>query len=217
MVWQPNLPHAFLVAAGDAGHLEHLKSVDRAAAHIIGIDAGADALVAVGIMPDAVMGDMDSARGKFENIVHLADDQNQSDLEKSIVYLLTQGVNDFTIYGALGGARMDQQIANVDLLAKYAPQCRIALISEDGTMTEGLSPENTAPDGLDFTVQPGGKIGILPHCGFAIVTLRGTRYDLNKGEIQFGTHGVGNTAIDDTVHIQIHKGIVRFIRSAVGA
>jgi thiamine pyrophosphokinase len=210
-LWQPHLPTAYVAASGDLGDLKFLKSVDRTAAHIIGIDGGADRLAAAGIIPDAVLGDMDSVHGEFTNLVRLPD-QHQSDLEKAIVYLLAGGVRHLIIYGAVGGTRLDHHIANLDLLTKYAPHCRITLVSGQTTL-DGLSPENTAPSGLNLPVKPHSILGVLPGGSAATVTLSGTQYELNHATLDVGTHGVGNTAMGDKLHIQIHGGLVRLIRT----
>jgi len=205
---------AYLVANGEPPAPEILQSINRADAHIIAVDGGGAALSAVGVTPDCIMGDMDSlgewaAQKEIPKI--LLPGQDKSDLEKSILYLLKRGVKYFILCGAWGGARLDHTIANLDLLTAYAPRCQISMIMGNAII-DGLSVENTAPNGLTLSARIGSKLGLLPAGQAATVTLRGVEYPLEQAELQPGTHGVGNTVTADQIHVQIFSGCARLIR-----
>lgn len=213
--WLPVHPIAYLVANGEPPAPEVLQNINRANAHIIAVDGGSATLLAASVTPDCVMGDMDSLGEwvvqKKEIPKILLPDQNKSDLEKSILYLLERGVKYFILCGAWGGTRLDHAIANLDLLTAYAPRCRISMIIADAII-DGLSVENTAPNGLVLSTRIGSKLGLLPAGENTTVTLRGVEYPLDQDELQPGTHGVGNIVIADQIHIQIFSGCVRLIR-----
>ncbi len=209
--WTPVFDTAHLIAAGDAPAPEVLQHINRTAAHIIAVDGGSAALAAADVKPDCIMGDMDSDAGRISAPKVVLPDQYKSDLEKAIDYLLHRGVKYFTLYGAHGGARTDHAIANLDLLTRYAPHCRIKMAMGDAVV-EGLCPENTAPNGIRISTGQNDMIATLPIGGPAVLTLRGAEYALEHAELQPGTAGVGNTAIADHIHIQIFRGAVRLVR-----
>jgi len=212
--WSPVYPTAYLVANGDAPTPGILQNINSTNVHIIAVDGGGAALAAAGIMPDCIMGDMDSL-GEWAERINipqiLLPDQNKSDLEKSILYLLDRGVKNFVLYGAWGGGRLDHALANLDLLTVYAPRCRICMTIGD-TMIDGLSMENTAPNGLDLSARVGTKLGLLSAGKAATLTLRGVEYPLEQVELQPGTHGVGNTTTANQIHVQIFSGCAWLVR-----
>lgn len=61
--------------------------------------------------PDAVVGDCDSIRGSFGNVVHVAE-QETNDLEKAVAYCRSKGWKSPVLLGATG-RREDHTIGNV--------------------------------------------------------------------------------------------------------
>lgn len=82
------------------------------AAHIICCDGAADILRRRARRePDAVVGDLDSLKGRFANTVRIGD-QETNDLEKAAAYCKSKGLRDPVVLGATGG-RDDHSIGNV--------------------------------------------------------------------------------------------------------
>lgn len=86
---------------------------------IIAADGGFDHANALGIRPDLVIGDFDSASTSIPRgieTIHLPAEHDDPDMLSALKIGWTRGCRDFFIYGALGG-RIDHEIANIQLLA----------------------------------------------------------------------------------------------------
>ncbi len=88
------------------------------------VDGGAEALRKLGLVPALLVGDMDSVsqqtREAFESrgveTVLLATAKDETDTEAALRLLVGRGVDDITVYGALGGPRLDHLVGNLLLL-----------------------------------------------------------------------------------------------------
>lgn len=135
-----------LVGGGPLGP-EDVRFVESLAAILVAADSGADAALAAGCTPEAVIGDLDSlsdmARSRLPpERLHFVDDQNSTDLEKCLARIdapLILGV------GFLGG-RLDHHLAAcAAIAAPGAPRC-LLLGGEDvvfaarGTVALDLAP-----------------------------------------------------------------------------
>ena len=84
------------------------------ARRVVCCDGAADAYRRrFGKEPDAVVGDCDSLRGRFRNVVKVAE-QDTNDLCKAYRYCVSRGWNDPVVLGATG-RREDHSLANVFL------------------------------------------------------------------------------------------------------
>ena len=83
-----------------------------AAARVVCCDSAADAYRRnCGREPFAVVGDCDSVRGRFRNVVRV-DEQDTNDLAKAVRFCREKGIGDLVILGATG-KRDDHSIGNV--------------------------------------------------------------------------------------------------------
>lgn len=102
-----------ILAAGDFPRRGgEARRILESAAHIVCCDGAADALRRVlHIEPEAVVGDCDSLRGRFENVVKLSE-QETNDLAKAARYCAEMGWKNPVVLGATG-RREDHTIGNV--------------------------------------------------------------------------------------------------------
>ncbi len=117
--------------------LGFLKQADR----IICCDGAAERLLAEGIVPNLIIGDMDSLpsvlQQRYAGIVRKISEQETNDLTKAFKAALEPMPDAIHILGATG-RREDHTMANVSLLADYAEMlsgsgCEIDMITESGT------------------------------------------------------------------------------------
>ncbi len=88
---------------------------------IICLDGGWDIASAENILPDLVMGDMDSLNGEIPQNVpteRFKPEKDYTDLELALIKSIELNGRNITIIGGIGG-RLDHTIANIQLLSQY--------------------------------------------------------------------------------------------------
>lgn len=143
-----------LVGGADIGPQE-LTIFRRLATQFVGIDAGADHLLAAGIDPVAVIGDLDSlsqvARRRFADVLHHIAEQETVDFEKGL-----SRVEAPLIY-ALGfaGGRLDHTLAVLHVMGRH-PERPVILLSTDDA--SAIVPAG----GLKLHLPIGTRVSIMP-------------------------------------------------------
>lgn len=109
-----------LVGGGELDQTDLIDALSRAPV-LVAADGGADALLALGHMPDAVIGDFDSissaARSRIPDArLHRIAEQDSTDFDKALRNIRAPSVL------ALGflGARLDHQLAALNALVRHA-------------------------------------------------------------------------------------------------
>lgn len=199
-----------VVAGGDVeqGDASYLAGADL----LIAADGGARWLEEVGAVPDVVVGDLDSADPRlierFEalgvGIERHPVDKDASDAELAVERAVEAGADEVLILGALGGARVDHEMANLLLLT--APRWRghgLRLV-RGSTSIRALAAG--VPVELDGS--PGGLVTLLPISGDAVgVWTEGLRYPLS-GEtlVAGGTRGLSNEVAHAPASVRVDAG-----------
>jgi thiamine pyrophosphokinase len=165
---------------------------------IIAADGAANRLEAINIMPDIIIGDLDSVHpallAKCPSI-H-APDQSFSDYQKCLTYLEEKQLLPAIIVGISGG-HLDHILHNINIFSQtdclfYAPPL-IGLIVRENTSTE-------------FTTSPGTKISLIgmPH---ATVSSQGLKWEVAHHALAFpGDNSCFNRAEAERVHLTVHSG-----------
>ena len=167
-------------------------------------DGGANLAVRIGIVPQLVIGDMDSisiqTRRKLEKLcqfIELPADKNISDAEALLAWLKGQGYNDIHVFAATGG-RLDQTMFNLQLLQKF-PQARIITRDEEICF-------------IDKSISLRGKAGcraslVATTATVSGLTLEGFKYNLHNSEIESGsTLTLSNVIISGSAKVSYHTG-----------
>lgn len=134
----------------------------------IAADGGGDALVARGVIPQAVIGDMDSLSATAlavigaDKIVQLTE-QDSTDFDKAL-----RSVSAPLIL-AIGftGARLDHELAALHVLVRYADRPVILLGEEDVTVH--------VPYTIVLNLTPGTRLSLFPMDGVT-VSMEGLRW-----------------------------------------
>lgn len=176
---------------------------------ILSADGGTDYCIQIGIVPDLVLGDLDSISAKTMKILEKENvpinifpvKKDKTDSQLSIEYLMDIGAREITIVGAIG-SRMDHSLANILLLKT---------IKDKGINGKIVDNNNTiliVDDELILDRQEGYFVSIIPiQIEGAMVSLRGFEYNLSKVRIDFAsTHGVSNIIKDTKGYIKVHEG-----------
>jgi len=111
--------------------LNYIKNSEK----IICCDGSADNLILAGFTPDAIVGDMDSLSDdladRFADRIFPDKDQKTNDLTKAVAWCKKRGYNDIVIVGATG-KREDHTIGNISLLAEYAANTTVRMVTDTG-------------------------------------------------------------------------------------
>jgi thiamine pyrophosphokinase len=172
---------AIVVAGGDAAPEDAALLPD--ADVVIAADSGAHWLESSGVPPDLVIGDMDSidpalldrlvAQG-IEVERHPAE-KDASDVELAVSRAVADGAEQVLILGALGGERLDHELANLLLLVDQRWDGIDARVVRAGTTVQALRSGGRRE--LDGSA--GDLVSLLPLGGDATgVRTTGLRYPL---------------------------------------
>jgi thiamine pyrophosphokinase len=120
-------------------------SILKNAETIICCDGAANELIANGMVPSIIIGDMDSVSPenlfKYKDIIIQIAEQDTNDQTKAIEWTIKKGYTDVVILGATG-KREDHTIGNISLLCNYADRIKVCSVSNYGIFTPVLQSMN---------------------------------------------------------------------------
>ena len=151
--------------------LDLLKAADL----LICCDGAADKLIAKGMSPHVIIGDMDSLSTEvselYASLMIQSDDQESNDLTKAVHYCIEEGYPSVTILGATG-LREDHTLGNISLMMEYCPRIEVQIISDFGVFFLVQSGEQVS----SFV---GEKISFFSIDNRVRVSSTGLKYPLN--------------------------------------
>jgi len=107
-----------LVGGADLGPLD-VNILQRYGANTVAVDAGADHLLGCGVVPRAVIGDLDSlsqaARDAFADRLHHVPEQETVDFEKAVLRVAAPVI----IAVGFSGGRLDHMLAGLDVMGRH--------------------------------------------------------------------------------------------------
>jgi thiamine pyrophosphokinase len=180
---------------------------------LIAADGGSRHCLALGVIPDILIGDFDSLEpeqladfeSKGSQVYQHPARKDFTDLELALRYACEQGVDDILVFGALG-ARWDQTLAN--LLLPAHPDLASARIS----LIDGLQEIRLVRPAETLFVQglPGDTVSLIPlNANADGVNTRGLEYPLVDEILAFGaTRGVSNVLVGNTAEITLRAGLL---------
>ena len=164
---------------------------------VIGADGGGERLLAAGIEPDVVVGDLDSlsavAQKQFSDRLVRDSAPDSSDLEKAVAWARTEGADDIVVIGWSGG-RLDHTLA------------ALALAFEGVQLHDDRFLVTAVAGSAEITAQPGTLFSLmaLPE---AVVSVGGARWNLEQEPLTMGARGMHNeVATGGRVQVECHTG-----------
>jgi len=164
-----------------------LRAAMALAPHPVAADGGADALAAHGVVPEVVIGDMDSLRGPLPDTVrlHPVTEQDSTDFGKCLAHTAAP----FYIGLGLLGGRLDHTLAALSIMLEYSGQ-RIVLLGEEDVAF-------IAPADWSARVEPGTRVSFFPLRPCRGVASSGLRWSVTGLEMAAGGQiGTSNEATD---------------------
>jgi thiamine pyrophosphokinase len=201
-----------IFANGQLPNLEKARALLHDDDFIIAADGGTRHALALGLMPNVIVGDLDSLPSDFEpstfngEIVLYPKDKNETDLELAIQHALTLKPEQIIILAALGG-RLDQTFGNIALISNLQPStCNLQL-------NDGLEEVFFCRDHVEINGNSGDTVSLIPWQGeVAGIVTTGLKWRLqNETLYPNKTRGISNELIDDSASIQINSGLLLIV------
>lgn len=193
--------------------VELVKAHVPSDARVIAVDAGAEACLAAGVVPEAIVGDMDSVRALTLEALHgqgariVRHPARKRDTDGALALAEARDADEVLFLGA-GGGRADHAYANLHLMWAAAGRARVRAVDEDARAWV-VTPR--APVTLDLV--PGTTVSALPLLeGCEGITYEGLRYGLQDASMRVGDpYGMSNVATAPRQTIRVSKGALLVI------
>ena len=194
--------HTVVLANGAFPYHAAPLSFLNGAARIICCDGAAETLLQHGFEPDHIVGDIDSLSPAFQqrysHCLHHDPDQNSNDLTKAVNFCLQRQWNEITILGATG-KRDDHSIGNISLIADYAANAKVQLITDYGVFVPVLQSER-------FKSFVGQQVSIFSLTPGTLFNFHGLKYPLTQQTLSSWWQGTLNESLGAEFTIEMDKG-----------
>ena len=198
-------PVVILVNGEFPSHNVSIRKLNDAAT-IICTDGSADKLLAHGLTPDVIIGDMDSTKLKkdeFKGLWFVSSDQNKTDLQKTLDWCIVNDLNNITVLGAMG-KREDHSLGNLHALAEYSSKIDITFVSNFAVIY-------CVQDKKVFSSSIGQQVSIVAIKHIHSISTVGLKYELNNEPFSPACNGISNEAICNKFTIKTTEPIWLFI------
>lgn len=196
-------PRALVIAHGELPSPALATSFAARAQLVVAADGGLRRALACGIIPDAIVGDLDSTREVDREVVpperfHHDDDVNTTDLQKAIAFCVARGFRRVDVIAA-GGGRPDHAFANLSVIPLNRGIADVRIVDDffeirlvDGSIT--------------FEAEPGTVVSLVAIGACEGVTTSGLRWELDDYPLTFSPYGVHNEVARPPVTVSVVKG-----------
>lgn len=199
------MKRAVIIGNGNVQDYNYLKNKICDTDFIICADGGYNHAVKMGIEPDVLIGDFDSAIN-YETVADRIEYPKKKDFtdgELAVMYAKERGFDNIVLT-AMTGDRLDHTIADILLLAK----CKNGMLIDDNNEIYLLRDE------IEISGRKGQIISVIPiSLDTEGVATSGLEYPLCDETLYFASsRGVSNVMIEDKCKISIKKGMALVIK-----
>jgi thiamine pyrophosphokinase len=210
---------AVVVASGElvAGDVAWLVPADL----VLAADGGAASLDRMGQRPDLLVGDLDSIDPALAErlaadgvpIERHPADKEASDTELAVAAALAAGATEVVILGAVGGDRLDHELANLLLLADPALAGRNVSAARGRTTLRAVHGAGR----LELRSATGDLVTLLPVGGDASgVSTEGLRWPLENAVLAMGrSRGLSNEVLHSPASVRIARGTLLVVETSL--
>jgi thiamine pyrophosphokinase len=208
-----------VVGGGDLTSTE-LERIKQEKQYLISADSGTIRLLEVGLMPNLAVGDFDSVgeqeleriKNSGVSMLRFPKEKAHTDLHHAVQEALHLHATEISIFGALGGARVDHALANVGLLEWIHKQGATGVIYHQKNRIRLLS----GPSRIDLVRDGYSYVSLIPVSKQVKgITTKGMLYPLVNGILVRGeSRGISNELSHETASIEIAEGQCLVIESS---
>jgi thiamine pyrophosphokinase len=183
------------IVGGGSVDADLLRALAQAGVALVGADGGGDAIGAAGLVPAAIIGDLDSLsdRAAWEKrtlVIHVPE-QITTDFQKAL-YSTKAPV---TLALGMTGKRLDHTLAALSAALQVAPMRKLLLVDEVDVAYAAVGP-------VRFTAEVGERVSIHPLLPIDFVSSSGLLYPMDGLRLEpGGLIGTSNAATAAAVEI----------------
>ena len=183
------------IVGGGAVDGEMLRALAATGVTLIGADGGADAIGAAGLVPAAIIGDLDSLQDRAgwerrTRVLHLPE-QVTTDFQKAL--RSTQA--PVTLALGMTGKRLDHTLAALSAVLQYAPERHLLLVDEIDVALAVVGP-------ISFDAAGGERVSIHPLMPIGFERSQGLLYPMDGLQLApGGLIGTSNAGLGGRVEI----------------
>jgi thiamine pyrophosphokinase len=178
---------------------------------LICADGGANAARKINVLPDYIIGDLDSIKKETlkyfagKSVVIPIKRQNDTDVEKCIKYAIKKKLNDIVLTGVTGN-RLDHTFCNLGIVLKFSRLAMLRVIAEDSL----LAPYS---GNVNIKTCSGETISLYGFNSKTRIISEGLYYPLKNISLPFGIkESTSNLAVGKAVKLKISGGVIFVIR-----
>lgn len=177
---------------------ETLRAWAISADVVIAADGAADRLLAVGVTPTIVVGDMDGFQGSANDLQVWKDpDPSRTDCDKLLAWVRGAGYPAITLV-SVEGDQLDHMLATLSSCVAHGGPVRLALRRGIGWVFTG---------DIRVAAEPGARVSLIPLTPCQAVDLRGVHWPLAGDALAMGgLVSISNVAVADEVQVSIGEG-----------
>jgi thiamine pyrophosphokinase len=183
------------IVGGGSVDPELLRLLAARGVVLIGADGGGDAIADAGLVPAAIIGDLDSLRDRSAwteatEIIHIPE-QVTTDFQKALYSTFAP----VTLALGMTGRRMDHTLAAMSALLQFAPERRVLLVDEMDVCVAMVGP-------FGFEASAGERVSIHPLVPIKFSRSSGLLYPMDDLVLAPGAMlGTSNAALGGRVEI----------------
>lgn len=209
---------AVIVAHGDAAPAD--RTIAAAADLLIAADGGALLCERWGLLPQLVVGDLDSLGAdraadlarRGARVVAYPADKDESDTELAVRIALERGAQEIVLLAAMGGERLDHAAANLLLLAGPELAARLRIVRGNTTVRALHGGAR-----LMLAGSAGDLVTLLPIGSAQGVLTDGLRYPLRDEPLLAGAaRGLSNVIDRAPASVVLGAGVLLVFEVAAG-
>lgn len=197
---------ALIIANGESCATELLGQLLEWSPFVVVLDGAIRRVLELGIKVDVLLGDFDSHEHAREQIAHMpieiihTPDQNKTDLQKAIEFLIERKFEAVNIIWATG-RRADHTLTNITDIVRYKHLINIVMVDDYSRII---------PLKSEFTkwYTQGSILSLMPIGTVSGIKTSGLKYNLYDEDLQIGYRsGSSNESVKDGfVTISYHTG-----------
>jgi thiamine pyrophosphokinase len=173
---------------------------------VIAADGAANRLLAKGIVPDYIIGDLDSITDEVREQVEskseiiLKPSQEKNDFQKILEFSASQQWTNLLICGIHGG-QLEHTFNNWSVFIRFARQLNLCIYDENRYAI-------AIQDSASFEVSIDELISLIPQ-GKCKLSTQGLKWELNGEYLELGTReGARNRAVSGQIILDVSQGSV---------